>query len=80
MTRIPSEWLETSEPGEPIFTMHNIQAYKEMAQEPHFDYFLRLWFFAVANMEANGHATFKQGRVAQALGKCVDGVWVPAPP
>ena len=73
-SKVPSEW------GGAPWTMHNVEAYRQMAQEPHFDYFLRVWFFAVANMTANGHATLRQGRVAYALGRTVDGMWVPATP
>lgn len=76
---IPSEW-GPGEPDQPRFTMHNVERYKQMALEPHFDNFLRVWFFAVANMTANGHASLKQGRLAHALGRSTDGMWVPAKP
>jgi hypothetical protein len=72
VSKVPAEWAADT------WTMHRVGAYKQMALAPEFDYFLRVWFFAAANVRANGHAPLKQRMLANALGREVGGNWVPA--
>lgn len=52
---------------------HSQEPWKDDAANPRFPLPLRVAFLAYGNHQANGHANFKQGEVAKALAKLVDG-------
>jgi hypothetical protein len=73
-SRVPAEW------GKPAnFFFGNRDMFKDMAADDAFPRWLRVTFAAYAHIEANGHAVFRQKRLAFLLGEAVDGVHMPAP-
>ncbi len=75
-SKIPKEWGKPLH-GKSLFTMHSVREYERMSNEPYFPAYLRLWFFAVANVKPNGHLPLKRGSLLWALGEDVDGVRQP---
>lgn len=70
-SKVPREW------GGARWTMHNVREYERMANATYFPDYLRLWFFAVANVRANGHLPLRRGHLCFVLGEDVDGVRQP---
>lgn len=70
-TSVPTEW------GASEWVMGNRDTFKEWAASAAFPRWLRVTFAAYSNLEANGHARFRQSELAGLLGDNVDGVWIP---
>lgn len=72
MSRVPQEWN-----GDPWF-MGRKEAFRDWAASDVFPRWLRVTWAAYAEVEANGHAVFRQQELAAILGEEIDHVWVPA--
>lgn len=71
-SRVPESWGKT-----PNFAFINREAFKEMAADDVFPRWLRVTFAGYAHVASNGHALFRQKRLAQILGDQINGVWIP---
>jgi hypothetical protein len=69
-TKVPVEW------GGDTFVFVRQSAARDLATSEALPQWLRVVYFAYANMTANGHAVLKPRELAAALGRKVDGVWV----
>ncbi|RHW27823.1 hypothetical protein D0Z08_05865 [Nocardioides immobilis] len=72
MSRVPQEWGKN-----PSFFFGNRESFKDMATDDVFPRWLRVTFAAYAHFGANGHATFRQKRLAWLLGEKVGEVMIP---